>query len=806
LKLKHRHPSCRRDPVMGAFRWKLAPLSLATLLLQTAALAQQAAGAEEPKKEDAPQASAEAKPATPVLQQVVITSEKRSSTVFKTPLSVTAVTGDEIADRGANSVNDLIRGMPGVAVKGGGPGKSELVLRGLASSGGVSPTVGFYLNEIPVTTPSQASLGHTGVDPDLYDLERVEVLRGPQGTLYGASSLGGTVRLITTPPSLRNFLGSAQLQVLTTEGGGFSTGASGMLNMPLEKDVAALRVVATRKHDSGWIDRVVVPHFPLPTVPDPVLELSGTVRGNPAGLPGNRVIKDVNATDLTGVRAELLIKPSKSLSITPMVFHQQIKQGGADTYDSVPGGLAHYQPLDVPESYKDTFTIASLTVNWDMGPASLMSATAYSNRKSRKVEDVSEVLQNRFSLPGFDTASGGMGAATASEDNPTRQFTQEVRVSSKGDGPLSWLVGGFYSRIRSSGDAASVVPGLADFAGTTNLFHQSLSDALTQKALFGSATYQFSPEIRLTTGLRRFSSKSDSKSVSSGLFSVTESDAVEVSTSNAKASGFNPMANLSYSPSNNQMFYLLAAKGFRDGAAQRSVPTTGRNAACAANLADLGLTASPVRYGPDTVWSYEAGSKSRLAGGAVLFNLAAYTQTWRKVQQIVGLDCGWGYTDNSGDARVSGMEYELAARLGGGFTVQHSLGYTRARFTADHAPTGTKKGDRLLNVPEWTSSLSLQYDQEISEAYSFHGRLDASYTGPSDTQGFTRKRLPGYTTLNLRAGIDADAWSLSLFVRNLTNRRVALALEPGLLANTPVLDRVTSNRPRTVGVEYSARF
>jgi outer membrane receptor protein involved in Fe transport len=242
-----------------------------------------------------------------VLEEIVVTAEKRESTVQKTPISITAITAQEMRDHGLTSVNDVIAEVPGVASVATEPTQTVFIIRGLTSGGGESPTVGFYLNDTPLTPPAESENGKFEIDPNLYDLARVEVLRGPQGTLYGAGSMGGTIKLVTNPPDPSGIYGSAETTVSGTDGGGINYGQNAMLNLPLWSDRAALRLVGSGSHTSGWIDRDVVTDFPLPT--NPVTGFYGSVRGNVAAAPVTKSYSDVNDEDLTGGRATLLIKP-----------------------------------------------------------------------------------------------------------------------------------------------------------------------------------------------------------------------------------------------------------------------------------------------------------------------------------------------------------------------------------------------------------------------------------------------------------------------------------------------------------------
>src|SRR4029077_7693039 len=231
-----------------------------------------------------------------VLQEILITAEKRASTVQDTPISMTALSGDLMREQGIASLNDVIQAVPGISVRTAGPGQTELEMRGLSSSGGAAPTVGFYLDDYPLSPPAAALNGKVVVDPDLYDLNRVEVLRGPQGTLYGSGSMGGTLKLVTNAPQLNSFQASAEAIASGTDGGGFNRGGSFMLNVPLVNDALALRVVLTDKVTDGWIDRVVLgQQFPLPTNAGPCGPgWPGCTRGDVTAVTAQQVVPRVN--------------------------------------------------------------------------------------------------------------------------------------------------------------------------------------------------------------------------------------------------------------------------------------------------------------------------------------------------------------------------------------------------------------------------------------------------------------------------------------------------------------------------------
>ena len=272
------------------------------------------------------------------IEEVVVTAEKRNASIQKTPISITALTGKELVAAGITDVLRVAEQVPGISFKTGGPGQTELEMRGLNSAGGNSPTVGFYLDETPITTFAYATAGKVVLDPDLYDLNRVEVLRGPQGTLYGGGSMGGTIRLLTNQPVLNAYQGSIEGIGSSTEGGGLNGGFNLMANLPLVQDKAALRIVASDSWLSGWINRIVLDPFPLPTN-------GGLVRGNVTAAPVASEKDGVNWEHLQSIRANLLLQPNADLTITPMGMFQAINSGGQSLVDAPPGNEAHLRAV-----------------------------------------------------------------------------------------------------------------------------------------------------------------------------------------------------------------------------------------------------------------------------------------------------------------------------------------------------------------------------------------------------------------------------------------------------------------------------
>src|SRR5271156_3527037 len=373
------------------------------------------------------------------VEEIVITAEKRATTVQKTPLSIAAFTSDELQDRGINSLAELAQGVPGVSLKSEGPSQTEIEMRGMTSSGGNSATVGFYLDDVPLSGPAFAQNGHTVIDPDLYDLNRIEMLRGPQGTLFGSGSMGGTVRLITNQPNLSQFQSTAQSVLSGTDGGGFNHKNNLMVNLPLIDDTLALRMVGSETYTSGWIDRIVAAPFPL-AGGNP----AGSVRGDVQDAPIEKQYPGSNAYQIYAARVTLLWKPIDNFSVTPSFFHTTSTQNGISAYDSAPGTLAHYQPFDIAEPLTDSLTAYSVNVNYSFPAFDVTSSTARWSRYSTQVEEASEAFNNplegityasNYGLPnpGYYGATGS-GPEHGAELDPSHQVSEELRLTSKGSG------------------------------------------------------------------------------------------------------------------------------------------------------------------------------------------------------------------------------------------------------------------------------------------------------------------------------------------------------------------------------------
>jgi len=757
------------------------------------------------------------------LEEIVVTAEKRTSTVQDTPISITAVTGADLAARGIVNFSALAAETPGISMKENGPGQTEFEMRGMTSSGGNSPTVGFYLDDVPMTSPASAQNGKVVIDPSLYDLNRAEVLRGPQGTLYGAGSMGGTVKLITNQPDTQAFHASGEATGSGTQGGGFNYGINGMVNLPLVDNQVALRLVGTDSHTSGWIDRIVLSDFPLP---DP----TGFTRGNVLGAHVQRDYRQSNAEHLAGARATLLWQVTDNFTLTPSVFYQRVTQDGPSAYDSVPGTMAHYQPFDIAEPYSDQFTLGALTANYHATSFDVTSVTAHWTRRSEQTQDTSESFENPFTcisiapacgeLPFYGANGVGSGPVVGTETDPSSQFSEEIRIASTAEGPLKGVAGVYYSDFKSqwqlntqSQNNLSYVD-FSNFttpAATTTVWGLNEPAHIRQSALFGEGTWAITPAFKATAGLRLFSYTSDLSMNFAGWGSPLGGAAPSTTSVSQSATGVDPKLNLSYEFSKDLMVYATASKGFRPGGGNQPLP----NFAPPNAPANFGYTKWPTSYKSDSLWSYEVGEKSRFLDRRLTVNASVYYEDWTQIQ-LEELPFGYPLFDNAGNAKIYGGEIELKALLGGGFTLSSSGAYTHATLSPgphytivlQGQPVGAPTSTVLPDVPEYTANIGLDYIHGLNDLLSLVGHVDYTYTGQRyDLVAINQGQmwsLPGYALVNLRMGVKSSSdWNVSLFCTNLANNHPALENMTMLNLANPDYNRVLTAQPRTIGLDVS---
>jgi iron complex outermembrane recepter protein len=556
------------------------------------------------------------------LEEVVVTAEKREATVQTTAISMSALSDAQLQNEGISTLEDLASAVPGVSMRTAGPGQTEYEMRGLTSAGGSTATVGFYLDDVPLSASAVALNGRTVIDPDLFDLNNVEVLRGPQGTLYGAGSMGGTIKLVTNKPKLGEFEAATDVNASYTDSGGSENGGgSGMLNIPLG-DIAALRIVGTDKYVSGWIDRYVIPDFPFPT--------------NPAGSPGapsycvnyyctrgdvqdatvSKVIHGSNLERFGSARAILLVKPNDQLSLTTTLMYQRIDADGYNNYQATgtspapyPSTPGVYQPYDQPEPYYDQFKLISTTLVYDFGPASMTLTPAYWQRFVWQSTDSTEALQNINNLTSFIQS-------LYQEMDSTTQDSIELRFASNGTGPLQWQGGGYGADLHSgyatynedAGFTNAVTCGLASTANPIGghcpaseqanpnsvlrypdaslppysspqaanpdgvVFNDNNPNVMKQYAVFGEASYKLLDDLKLTAGVRYFRYTIANHADQAGLGTASANQDHTLLNTSQSGSATLPRLNLSYTPTPDLTLYGTVAKGSRPGGVNLPIP------------------------------------------------------------------------------------------------------------------------------------------------------------------------------------------------------------------------------------------
>jgi iron complex outermembrane recepter protein len=743
----------------------------------------------------------QSQPGSTQLQEIVVTAQKRTSTVQDTPISLTAVTGRDIQDRGLTDLSSLMQSVPGVSIRTSGPGMAELEMRGVASVGGNSPTVGFYYDDVPLTAPSATNEGKIVISPALYDLERVEVLRGPQGTLYGSGSMGGTVKLIPNPPNPNGFAASGETTLADTDHGGFDYAQSAMVNLPFGDGLGAVRIVGSYSHDAGWIDRIVIApgDFPPPTA-------GFTVRGNVQAAPVLADYHDVNDVDRTSVRIAALFKPVDGLTIEPSLFYQRMSSGGLPYIDSDPGTDAHYQPFDIAERYHDDFMLYSLNASYTAQAFEVTSIASYWQRHEPLIQDTSESWETGLGLTGFTAAQGGLGAAWADEENPTWQTTEELRIQSVGDSKLKWLAGYFYSDFYSAWNIVFPSTNGAALFGSNDLFSYFSPMPILQQSEFGELTYNFTDPFAVTLGLRHYHYDAPVSLDQFGALTATT-----VTSTTETDQGFLPKVSANYNFDKDFMLYATAAKGFRPGGGTGPVPTSGPLSCEAQLMQEYGSSSfvpGPVSFESDHVWSYELGEKLRTDDERVTINGAIYYESWIGVQQVNALSsCGYVYTANAGDAQVKGAELEIQAIVVPEVIVSANAGYSDAALVSSSLlDAGFNSGTPIQQVPKWTSSASIAWRHPLSNGLILTARADNTYVGSRTDETFSINTLSAYDLANIRAGLEGERWSATLFVNNVADKRALLNNITQDAVNLATYNRVAVSQPRTAGIDFNYRF
>ncbi|MGH6780935.1 MAG: TonB-dependent receptor, partial [Sphingomonadaceae bacterium] len=610
---------------------------------------------------------------------IVVTARKRSELVEDIPLSINVVGEDTIEKLGAQNYTDLLRTVPSLSAYQNGPGRTRISIRGIANGGGNDndtqnqETVGIYIDEVPVSS------GALNPEIALFDVERVEVLRGPQGTLYGAGSMTGTVRLVTRRPNLEEIEGKVEGSLSTIAHGGTSYDAKGLINVPIIQGRLGARATAYYTHSGGYIDNIATGK------------------------------KDVNRGTAKGGRLVVRGQLSEDFTADLSYFHHEYSdKGRPEDLVRVPGFGRDYVSFD---GFDDRLDIFNGTLNYDAGFASIVSSTSYFDRKSVNRRSLDSLLA-LFPVTPHELV----------DTTKLKFFAQELRVASQGEGPFQWIVGGYLDHKDVNYLNTFPVPGFDAAMGIDSTafgapkdFPYFGYDDLTVKtyALFGELTYKLG-RLTATGGLRYFNWRQRYKYYQSGFFNGPV--AADPPARKSKEDGFNPKVNLSYDVTDDTLVYAQAARGFRYGGVNGAIP----EAVCATELADIRRDGGdPTVFDSDHLWNYEVGTKGRYADGKVTFNATAFYIKWSDIQTARGLTCGFGFRENVGAVTSKGLEFEFSARPTENLTFDIGGSYIDATLDTDVVNLKAKKGDHAPYVPRYQINTSTEYRQPIGSGEGF---------------------------------------------------------------------------------------
>ncbi len=818
------------------------------------------------------------------LSEVIVTATRTREQVDRVPISVQAFTAEDMAKAGTKQFEDFVRLSPGLTLNPTFAGGTNIAIRGIGSNAG-SATTGIYIDDVPIQV---RNLGYSAsaLYPRIFDLERLEVLRGPQGTLFGAGSEGGTVRFILPKPSLDGYTSLSRLELSSTAGGAASYEVGESLGGPIVAGSVGFRASAYYRHDGGWIDRVGG------GTPD-VLDPTGAAYGGSAVLTGASIAaRNSNYEDAAAFRLALRIDPSENLTLMPWVFFQRQRSHdeigsfwlmasdpghgrfAAPLFSQIPGFL---NPTGTPDlnAGDANLTLPALELEWKLGGMNLYSTTSYLiTTKHQYVDSTTAYLQSynlvQYPQPGYKAPDHNV--------DRSRTFAQEIRLQSADEGRWSWLVGLFYSHARQYSQE-DIHPNFFDTIpsyfgipnldnadpfgpGSTNFqniwgapllansasYLAAFTSVDRQEAVFGQVTFKPAPGLSLTAGARfarnsfdfdaTFAGPENNLNAPFGSPCPTVTPCVfndpngywapqyAVGTAGTSETSVTPRVSVSYQIDERHLLYASASKGYRPGGGELPLPTVCNDELVSYGYADAsGKAKSPLTYGSDNVWSYEVGTKDHVWGDLLYVDLNAYWIKWRGVQaQVVLPVCGYGFTDNFGNATSKGVDLSLFLKPAEHLTVGLNASYNSATFdqsiqNSDGSIIIFRKGESLPQAgAPWNASVMLDYSLQ-TPAVPLYVHLDYTYTGRYRPTGSAEPGTVNYQPLlrpnakydqiNARIGAVFGAVDVALFVDNLTDA----APYQGMFAprdpfgiGSAAFWTARTLRPRTVGVNCSIKF
>ena len=738
-------------------------------------------------------------------EEIVVTANKRQEEASKVPISIAAYNEEGLEASGVKSFGDLAALTPGVEFdtsSGFGPGTmTNIAIRGINSSVGTS-TTGIYIDDTPIQSRVTALSYFGNPLPLMFDVGRVEVERGPQGTLFGAGAEGGALRFISAEPDLTRYSGMARGEAAFTDGGGPSYEAGAAVGGPIVDNKLAFRVSAWNREDGGYVDRV-----------DP--------------LTGATAETNANSSRSWVMRGALTVAPTDWLTITPSFYQQAVHNHDSSAWfeylsDPSAGNFVNGRLLRQPSA--DGFFLPSLRIEADAGGAELTSVTSYVNRSGHLLDDLTSYSGSSLGvgIP-YGDPRGVAYPTSASQAAPgyltttLHQLSQELRASSaESPAPLKWTAGIFYSHTTQTDGEDVYSPfymtnlfGLP--AGAPMLSSSLLSDD-TQLALFGQADYRILDGLTVTVGARTARTLSQFAQEQGGPLSGGGP-----ASGSEKETPFTPKIGLSYQIDAADMVYGTISKGFRVGGANPPIPLLS-----ASDPAGCPLPSQPGPYSSDKVWSYEIGTKDRFLDDKLKIDASAFHIDWSNIQQQVFLaSCGFGYVANTGSATSNGFDLSAEALVGESLMLGASVAYTDAKVANTVSANGSvieQSGDVIGSPPNvgapWSVTLSATYNFTLfgKDAYAraediYHSHNDGPFNTMIASSALYAPDIhanPDTNQLDVRVGIDWSGVDLSVFVNNLLNAHPALGRYQDTTASTLFTD--TTFRPLTAGVTASYHF
>jgi outer membrane receptor protein involved in Fe transport len=780
------------------------------------------------------------------LEEVVVTATRREERLQDVPISVTAFSQEKLDSQGLKNIDDLSRLSPGLTFQRNGTGSSadyndegsDINIRGIDSTAGTS-TTGVYVDDTPIQT-RHLNFGAVNPFPQLFDLDRVEVLRGPQGTQFGAGAEGGVVRFIAPAPNLHQSAGYVRGDVAQTKNGDVSYEGGVAVGAPIIEERLAFRVSASYRRDGGWVDRVgytLVPNPANPTTPTPVYN-------------GITAQKNSNEWETVTARAALTWKPNDDVEVTPSVYYQHVTVADTAAYWialSDPASSRYRNGNARKNSSDDPFTVTALKITWDLGFADFYSNTSFLARDMTSNSDYTQYLRATWTsfgqLPNTFPQSPADGGYALFHDSQ-RNVYQEFRLTSKDlSSRFIWSGGLFYSHLKENVPEQIIDPTIdaeviAFTGGTASLCYAAqpcpggviantpLYEVVDkQAAAFGELTFKVTDELKITGGLRY--SKIDYAG------SVNSFGPFIGATIVAQASGtekpVTPKVLVSWQPSRDNLVYASASKGFRPGG-----PNAVVGSICSPSLNPIGLTQVPGQFQSDSLWSYELGTKNTFLDHTLQIDASVYYIDWSNIQQNIYLaSCGEQFTANLGHAKSQGGEIELIYKPVQALTLDATAAYVDGKLTktscagtlavsndkcgpAQFAPLGTK-GDALLSAP-WSLTAAAEYHFAPWGSATPYARVDFQYTTAqtalvsfqNPNNGVSDPTIPGLPVtrnLSVRAGARFSGVDLSVYGNNLTNDRPLMYAARDIYSDS--IDKLYFGRgvrPLTVGVTATYRY